>query len=257
MKHILQILIIILSLKANCFAQKKTIYNLKDDFDIVKGIKIPKLTKNKMYFKNSLEYKKLLVDNKIEIKKDFNPTHKVLHFSNGNLTYIHEFYSFEIKKTKYSKNMYVSYQVILDYFPNGNLKSYTVYCNGLGYSNLDMCVGHWFKFDENSKLLKSVDFNKMYNTTFKDILKFNDKVMDEELKNSIYNSASGIGRILRFTNEDKKSYWIISYTKYSEIIDDKNWKVIEKSAVLDRNELLYNKYSKNTAEYSAYKEFIE
>jgi hypothetical protein len=256
-KHILEILIIIFTFKAHCFAQEKTIYNLKDDFDIVRGIKVPKLTKDKMHFKNSLEYKKILVDNKIEINKDFDPTHKVLHFSNGNLTYIDEFYNFEIKTTKYSKNMYVSYQVVLDYFPNGNLKSYRVYCNGLGYSHLDMCVGKWFKFDENSKLLKSVDFNKMYTTTFRDILKLCDKVIHKEIKTSDYHSSAGITAIWRFTNEDQKSYWIISYTKYSEIIDDKKMKVIEKSAVLNRKELLYNKYSKNTAEYNAYKEFVE
>lgn len=247
--------------------EKKTGYFVIDDFEMVDGLPLPRLSENKMFFKNDKKYKNFyetLQSNypeqrEIKINREEEPINKTLIFKSDRLIEINEkFYLKIIIPTKFNKGMNIGYNVIIKYFPNGNIKSYQVYCVSLGSISVNMNVGTWYKFDEEGKLLKEVNFNKIYNTTFNDILKYYDKILEQKLWLSKFGSAYGIGSVSRFSNSYGNSYWIISYEgNYSEIIDDKKLNVIEKLDGVDRNEILYNKYEKKSIEYSLNKEFNE
>lgn len=246
--------------------ERKTGYYVKDDFDVIDGIPIPKLSKEKMFFKNNKRYQKFYekkVDDNlssekiktIEIKNQYNPINKKLYFKNHILKHIKENYTLNIiTPIKLSTCNCVGYNVTINYYPNGNIKSYSIYSSFLDQVFFESPVGVWYRFDENGKILKKIDIEQMYKTTYNDILKRTKKTTEE----SELGDVIDISKVIRFVNDDGNAYWIITYAnQYSEIIDDKTGSVIDRSVEPNSSDNLYQKYERNSIEYKLYIEFSD
>ena len=241
--------------------EKKTGYNVKDDFDVIDGIPMPKLSKNKMFFKNNKKYQKFYKKNTdndssiIKINTQYDTINKELYFNSHRLVQIKEKYTLNILSSQqFSTCNCAGYNVTIDYYSNGNIKSYSIYLHYLDQVFFEIPVGVWYKFDEKGKILKKVDIDQMYKTTYSDILKLTHKTIVE----SKFGDAIDISKVTRFVNDDGNAYWIITYVhQYSEIIDDKTGSVIERSEDRDSSNNLYKRYERNSFEYKLYNEFFD
>jgi hypothetical protein len=245
--------------------EKKTGYNVADNFDSFDGVQIPKLSKDKMYFKNDKKYQKFYEKNNadnfletkvriIEINNQFNSLNKKLYFENDNLSQIKENYIVDIVKPNESSNCIINYEVTINYYSNGTIKDYSIYANYLDQIIFESPVGVWYKFDEKGKILTKTDIDRMYKTSYRDILQHTHKTTEE----SKFDDANNISKVSRFVNENGNAYWIITYANlYSEIIEDKTGTIIERLEGHDSTDKLYKKYESNSIEYKLYKEFFD
>lgn len=250
----------------NPITEKKTGYYVKDDFDVIDGIPIPKLSNDKIFFKNNKVYQKFYEKNieddltneivrLLEINNQFNPIYKKLYFKNHRLKQIKENYTLNIKTSqKFSAFNYVGYNVTINYYSNGNIKSYSVYSNFLDQVFFESPVGVWYRFDENGKMLKKINIEQMFKTTYHDILKYAKRTTEERKLGDTIDAT----KFSRFVNDDGNAYWIITYSnQHSEIIDDITGSVIERSVERNSYDILYQKYERNSIEYKLYKEFLD
>ncbi|MFN3640053.1 MAG: hypothetical protein ACK4UK_03975 [Flavobacterium sp.] len=246
--------------------EKKTGYYVRDDFDVIDGIPIPKLSKDKMFFKNNKRYQKFYEKNvednlsieKIkttEIENQYNPINKKLYFKNHRLKHIKENYTLNlITPQQFSTCNCVGYNVTINYYSNGNIRSYSIYSNYLDQFFFESPVGVWYRFDENGKILKKIDIEQIYKTTYHDILKYAKRTTEERKLGDTIDAT----KFIRFINDDGNAYWIITYSnQHSEIIDDITGSVIERSVEQNSYDILYQKYERNSIEYKLFIEFLD
>ena len=155
------------------------------------------------------------------------------------------------------------------YFPNGQLKSYSVYNGGLRIKDDTVSfrsngsrsyLGTWYKFNENGDVIQTIDFEKDYKTSFLDVFfvtrkKINDLTTKGKYKYNRY------APVFERNKNELGAFWQLYISEnYYMIIDDETGKVIEEveSADFDEVQKKFSKYMKPTIEYNkAINEFFE
>ena len=157
----------------------------------------------------------------------------------------------------------------LSYFPNDQLKSFSLYFDNL-INNTNSAglfkvgdvryIGTWYTFNETGEIIKIIDFEKDYKTSFLDIFLIARKKINELISKGTYKYARHLPRFERNKNEQDAFWQLYISDNYYMIINDATGKVIEevKSSDFDNVQKKFSKYMKPNIEYNkAINEFFE
>ncbi|MDC8101364.1 hypothetical protein [Chryseobacterium rhizosphaerae] len=118
----------------------------------------------------------------------------------------------------YSESYKDSYFMISkSYYTNGKIKYKGIIFNvpwGASFQK-----GIWYDFDENGKLLKEVDYDKPYQFTFEDILRFCEKEGIPVTKGPVLQST-GFHTIITRRIENEKPIWEIEWLKKPSLVEN-------------------------------------
>lgn len=156
------------------------------------------------------------------------------------------------------------------YFPNGQLKSYSVYNGGMRFKDdtvgfntdgISGYIGTWYKFDENGNIIQTIDFEKNFKTSFLDVLLITRKKLNELfLKGKPDLFHRGLPGYQRNKNENGAFWQLFISPYYFMIIDDATGKIIEEVESADHDEVQkkFSKYMNPTVEHeNTIKEFFQ
>lgn len=237
MKNLFFIPLIILSFWS-CNSGKETTYKKFDDsrtkFKTQEGFCIPTLSQDKLIFTENKDFKEFSKKFKKSASLSIYNDTCVDIYTNSKGKFYKERYCFydgflstvikvdSIKadwKDKKNKNVYFQYQTQIGYHKNGAIEYYVNWLIGNKLHSSQFQVGTKYYFDENGKLIDSLDLSKLYKSSLKSIYK---KLYD---LNEPYDYEN-IENIYRYF-DNKNSMWLISYygQKGNLIIDDKTLKI--------------------------------
>lgn len=226
------VLILILVLTVGCSVNKTSdikFDNSKTKYKVQEGFLLPILSDDKLVFNENNQFKEFSKTYKKHSSKSvLHDTCVVVHskrktkshkkrycFFLGHLSTVIENDSIKAEwKDKNNKDVCFQYQTQIGYHKNGKIEYYVNWLVGNKlYSEFQ--IGTKYYFDENGKLLDSLDLGKHYKNHFKDIYK---KLYElEEPYN--YDNIESISRYF----DNKNSMWVINYynQRNDVIIDDK------------------------------------
>lgn len=108
------------------------------------------------------------------------------------------------------------YQVSKTYYKNGNIKA-----KGIGFNGVGFPIGVWYEFDESGKLIKEINYDKFYDFTFEDIVRFCEKENIPLQKGPVLQSTGFHTNIRRGNSAifDGTSWWKIEWLKKPNVIE--------------------------------------
>lgn len=201
----------------------------KTKFKIQEGFRLPRLSEDKLTFTENEDFKEFSKEFKeYSSKSKLNVPCKTVYtnddvktycFFLGHLSTVIEEDSIKAGwKDKNNKNVYFEYQSQIGYHTNGKINYYVNWLSG-NKLNDDFEIGTKYFFDEQGKLIDSLNLDNYFQSDIKNIYK---KLYEfEEPYN--FENISYIDR----TFDDENSFWVISYHSQRKdiIIDDKTLKV--------------------------------
>src|SRR5574343_21281 len=236
MKNLFFITLIILSFWS-CDSRKVIAYKKFDDpktkFKIQEGLRLPILSEDKLSFTENEDFKKFSKELKEHSFKSILNDTCVILYTNKDIIFHKKSYCFflghlstvikqdTIKsnwKDKKNKNVYFEYQIQIGYHENGKIEYFVNWLSG-NKLNYDFEIGTKYFFDEEGRLIDSLNLDDYFQTDIKKIYK---KLYEFE---EPYNFEN-INYIDR-TFDNNNSFWIISYNNQRKdiIIDDKTLKI--------------------------------
>ncbi|MES2864427.1 MAG: hypothetical protein V4666_09940 [Bacteroidota bacterium] len=146
------------------------------------------------------------------------------------------------------------------YFPNGQLKSFSIYfgnlindtnSTGLFNAGNECYIGTWYKFNESGEIIQTIDFEKDYKTSFLDIFLISRKKINELKGNTAIKFSRYLPSFKRNKNELGSFWQLFIAENYYLIIDDATGKIIEevKSDNYEETQKLFTKYMTPTVDY--------
>lgn len=235
MKNLFFITLIILSFWS-CDSRKVIAYKKFDDsktkFKIQEGFRLPKLSEDKLTFTENEDFKKFSTKPKKYSSKSVLHDTCVTIYTNQETRFHKKWYCFflgnlstiierdSIKagwKDKNNKNVFFQYQTQIGYHANGKIEYYVNWLVG-NKLNDDFEIGTKYFFDEQGKLIDSLNLDNYFQSDIKKIY----KKLYEFKEPYNYENIIYIDR----TFDDKNSFWVISYHNQRKdiIIDDKTLK---------------------------------
>ncbi|MET3025558.1 hypothetical protein ABXT06_02665 [Flavobacterium sp. UW10123] len=105
------------------------------------------------------------------------------------------------------------YQILKLYYKNGNIK-----IKGVGFNGNGFHVGTWYEFDESGNVIKETDYDKPYQFTFEEIVKFceNEKI---PLQKGPILQSTGYHTVIRRNFNSEGSWWQIEWLKKPNTIE--------------------------------------
>ena len=221
----------------SCNSKKEIVYKKFDDpktkFKIQVGLRLPILSEDKLSFTENEDFKKFSKELKEHSFKSILNDTCVILYTNKDIIFHKKRYCFflghlstlieqdTIKsnwKDKKNKNVYFEYQTQIGYHENGKIKYFVNWLSG-NKLNYDFEIGTKYFFDEEGRLIDSLNLDDYFQTDIKKIYK---KLYEFE---EPYNFEN-INYIDR-TFDNNNSFWIISYNNQRKdiIIDDKTLKI--------------------------------
>jgi len=221
----------------SCKSKKEIAYKKfdasKTKFKVQEGLRLPILSEDKLTFTENEDF--------IEFSKEFkeyssksilNVTCKTM-YTNKDVVYHKKRYCFflghlstvieqdSIKadwKDKNNKNVYFEYQTQISYHANGKIDYYVNWLFG-NKLNYDFEIGMKYFFNEQGKLIDSLDMGKHFQSNLKIIYKILYELKEPYNFENVYH----VDRIF----DDKNSLWVISYNNQKKdiVIDDKTLKI--------------------------------
>ena len=188
-------LVVIFSLQS-CHAQKNKNTHIK------KTEKMNAITKNFETFDNN-KYKELEKVNHL-YQSEFLQDGTYIEMLKSNSGNVYR----ETPKESY-------FTITKGYYTNGNIHGKGLFFN-LSWSGFQK--GIWYEFDESGKLIKEIDYDKPYDFTFEDILKFCEREKIPLQKGPILQST-GYHTVIKRDYNAHNSWWIIERLKQSDIIE--------------------------------------
>jgi len=128
----------------------------------------------------------------------------------------------------YFENKY--HKIVKHYYPNGNIKE-----KGFMVNSSDTKTETWYEFDENGKLTKTINYDKLTDLSLNDVLRFCE-LEKITIKSGYQEPFSGFyNSIYRYYDENSSSYiWAVRWLKKHNLVeyirlDGKTGKIREKT----------------------------
>ncbi|GEN69549.1 hypothetical protein CRH01_41170 [Chryseobacterium rhizosphaerae] len=107
------------------------------------------------------------------------------------------------------------FMIFKDFYPSDNIRKKGLKFNVWG----GFQKGTWYEFDEKGNLIKEIDYDKPYQFTFEDILRFCEKEGIPVTKGPVLQST-GFHTIITRRMENEKPIWEIEWLKKPSLVEN-------------------------------------